>query len=55
VRQAQAGGTRVILCDMARPVWETLARTHPRFAGAERTRTLAAAIARLERGPQSST
>ena len=55
VRQAQAGGTRVILCDMARPVWETLARTHPRFAGAERTRTLAAAIARLERGPQGST
>lgn len=49
VRQARAGGTRVILCDMPRGVWETLARTHPRFAGAERVASLDAAIARLNR------
>ncbi len=49
VRQANAGGSRVILCDMPRRVWETLARSSPRFAGAERVKTLASAIARLER------
>jgi len=49
VRQAKAGGSRVILCDMPRRVWETLARSSPRFAGAERVETLASAIARLER------
>lgn len=49
VRQAKAGGSRVILCDMPRKVWETLARSSPRFAGAERVETLASAIARLER------
>ncbi|MBW8785976.1 MAG: STAS domain-containing protein [Novosphingobium sp.] len=48
VRQAKIRGTRVLLCDMPRPVWETLARTHPRFAGAERVRSLDAAVARLE-------
>ena len=47
VRQAKAGDTRVVLCDMSRPVWETLARSHPRFAGAERTRSFEAALARL--------
>lgn len=47
VRQAEAGGARVILCDMPRPVWETLARSSPRFAGAERVKTLRAAIFRL--------
>jgi sulfate permease, SulP family len=49
VRQARAWGARVILCDMPRPVWETLAKTTPRFAGAERVQSLAAAIARIER------
>jgi SulP family sulfate permease len=47
VRQAKAGGTRVILCDMPRRVWEALARSTPRFAGAERVKTLTVAIARL--------
>ncbi len=47
VRQAKAGDTRVVLCDMSRPVWETLARSHPRFAGAERTRSFEAALGRL--------
>lgn len=46
VRQAKARNARVILCDMPRPVWETLARSQPRFAGAERVKTLAAAIER---------
>ena len=49
VRQAQSRGTRVILCDMARPVWEALARSTPRFAGAERVQSLGAAIARTSR------
>ncbi len=47
VRQATASGTRVILCEMVRPVWESLARTSPRFVGAERVKTLTAAITRL--------
>lgn len=52
IQQAQARGTRVILCDMPRQVWETLARSHPRFAGAERVASLDAALARLRRdGP----
>lgn len=49
VRQARASGMRVILCDMPRPVWETLARSSPRFAGAERVRSLSEALARLRR------
>ena len=49
VRQAQTTGARVILCDMPRPVWETLARSHPRFAGAERVQSLAAALERVQR------
>jgi len=49
VRQAKSAGTRIILCDMPRNVWETLARTSPRFVGAERVATLGAAIARLNR------
>ena len=47
VRRARERGARVILCDMPRPVWATLARTRPRFAGAERVGTLAAAIRRV--------
>lgn len=50
VAQAKAWGTRVILCDMPRNVWETLARTTPRFAGAERVQSLEAALARIARG-----
>jgi SulP family sulfate permease len=50
VRQARHAGMRVILCDMPRPVWETLARSSPRFAGAERVETLATALKRLARG-----
>lgn len=46
VRQAKAAGMRVILCDMPRPVWETLARSNPRFGGAERVQSLAAALKR---------
>jgi sulfate permease, SulP family len=49
VLQARSRGTRVILCDMPRPVWETLARARPRFAGAERVQSLGAALARLSR------
>jgi len=49
VERARKAGTRVILTDLPRPVWQTLARAHPRFAGAERTSTLAAALARLAR------
>jgi sulfate permease, SulP family len=49
VLRAKASGTRVVLCDMVRPVWETLARSHPRFAGGERTHSFAAALARLEK------
>ncbi|MBS0483230.1 MAG: STAS domain-containing protein [Proteobacteria bacterium] len=49
VREARARDTRVILCDMPRPVWEVLARSTPRFAGAERVASLAAALARLKR------
>ncbi len=47
VRHARERGARVIVCDMPRAVWATLARTRPRFAGAERVGTLAAAIRRL--------
>lgn len=47
VRQARAWGARVILCDMPRPVWETLARSTPRFAGAERVQSLDAALRRV--------
>ena len=47
VSRARASGTRVILTDMPRPVWLALARARPRFAGAERTSSLAAAIDRL--------
>jgi len=47
VRRARERGARVILCDMPRPVWATLARTIPRFAGAERVATLAAALRRV--------
>ncbi|MFM5885300.1 MAG: SulP family inorganic anion transporter [Novosphingobium sp.] len=50
VREARSRGTRVILCEMPRAVWETLARSTPRFAGAERVASLAAALARLARG-----
>ena len=49
VQQARARNVRVILCDMQRKVWESLARSQPRFAGAERVTTLQAAIARAER------
>lgn len=49
VQQARARGVRVILCEIPRPVWETLARSTPRFAGAERVRTLSAALKRLGR------
>lgn len=49
VLQAQQKGVRVVLCDMPRPVWEKLARSHPRFAGAERVKTLEAALGRLTR------
>ena len=49
VDRARATGTRIILCDMPRSVWEVLARTNPRFAGAERVKTLSAALARVER------
>lgn len=55
VRQAKGSGARVILCDMSQPVWDTLVRSSPRFAGAERVKTLASAMARLERvasGPE---
>ncbi|MGE3691739.1 MAG: SulP family inorganic anion transporter [Novosphingobium sp.] len=48
VGQAKARNTRVILCDMPRTVWETLARSHPRFAGAERVQSLKAAISRSQ-------
>jgi SulP family sulfate permease len=48
VHRARDSGARVILCDMPRAVWETLARTQPRFAGAERVGTLAAAIRRVQ-------
>jgi SulP family sulfate permease len=51
VRRARERGARVIVCDMPRPVWETLARIRPRFAGAERVGTLAAAIRRVARLP----
>jgi SulP family sulfate permease len=49
VREARSRGTRVILCEMPRAVWETLARSTPRFAGAERVASLEAALARLAR------
>ncbi len=49
VAGAADSGTAVILCDMPRPVWETLARAHPRFAGAGRTQTLLSALRRAER------
>lgn len=48
VARAKAAGTRVVLCEMPRPVWQGLARAHPRFAGAERVSTLEAALRRLE-------
>lgn len=54
VTQARAWGTRVILCDMPRSVWEALARSTPRFAGAERVASLDAALARIERGKVAS-
>lgn len=49
VKQAKDAGTRVVLCDIPRPVWEALARSAPRFAGAERVSTLDAALARVSR------
>ena len=54
VRQAKGRGLRVILCDMPPRVRETLTRATPRFAGAERVRTLASAITRLERTATTS-
>ncbi|MEQ1688522.1 MAG: SulP family inorganic anion transporter [Sphingopyxis sp.] len=50
VAQAADHGTMVILTDMPRPVWETLARARPRFAGAGRTQSLASALRRVARG-----
>ncbi len=47
VRRARQMETRVVLCDMPRPVWEALARAEPRFAGAERVTSLEAALKRL--------
>ena len=47
VTRARETGTRVILCDMPRGVWQALARSHPRFAGAERAQSLTTAIARI--------
>jgi SulP family sulfate permease len=52
VRRANASGTRVVLCDMVRPVWETLARSHPRFAGGERTHSFEAALDRLRKSEE---
>ena len=49
VMRAKERGTRVILCDMPRPVWEALASTTPRFAGAERVKALAGAITRAKK------
>ena len=49
VRQAQLSGINVILCDLPRQPWEFLARARPRFAGAGRTSTLAAAVVRARR------
>jgi len=49
VRQSRARGAHVILCDMRPQPWKFLARAEPRFAGASRTSTLAAAIARTKR------
>lgn len=49
VQQARSRETRVILCELPRPVWETLAKSVPRFAGAERVTSLDAAIARAQR------
>lgn len=49
VSEARTKGARVVLCDMPRPVWEALARSTPRFAGAERVHRLDAALARLTR------
>ncbi len=49
VRQAKERETRVILCDMQPGVWETLAKAEPRFAGAERVKSLDSAIARIDR------
>lgn len=49
VLEARNRGVRVVLCDMPRPVWETLARSTPRFAGAERVKSLSAALARFAR------
>ena len=47
VSRAQASGTRVLICDMPRPVLDAMARATPRFAGAERVTSLAGAIKRL--------
>lgn len=49
VGEARKKGARVVLCDMPRPVWEALARSAPRFAGAERVHRLDAALTRLAR------
>lgn len=53
VGQAKANGTRVVLCDMPRPVWEKLARATPRFAGAGRATNFTAALARLHKAQES--
>ena len=55
VLEAKNRGVRVVLCDIPRPVWETLARSTPRFAGAERVKSLGAAIRRLEKAGAQET
>ncbi|KTE20544.1 sulfate permease [Sphingopyxis sp. H050] len=52
VRQARISNTRVVLCDMPRPVWQILARSSPRFAGAERAKSLNAATKRLAKNSE---
>jgi SulP family sulfate permease len=47
VAQAADSNTAVILTDMPRPVWEALARAHPRFVGAGRTQSLGSALRRV--------
>jgi len=51
VVQARAGGSEVILCDLRPQPRTFLARTRPRFAGAGRAATLAAAIERTKPKP----
>lgn len=54
VKQARASGTQIILCELREKPWAFMAKLTPRFAGAGRTSTFDAALARVRRTASAS-